>query len=271
MKRQNPFPGMNPYMEKWWSDVHVDLISLIRRALMEELPDELMALSERNITVVDPDDDGKGKAYRPDVAIYEPDPADRWKFGLPPVWTPPDGGSSVTVAEPVLLKVMEESHRWVEIRSDTGQLITVIEVLSPANKSVHRKAYISKRAEYMAGGVNIVELDFLRSGQRTVNLGGTSYQEVFAKHGEHYLMCVTRAVDQFHQREAYPCPLRQPLPAIRIPLRVTDPDLPLDLQKLINDCYAHGPYWRLDGTWELDPPLSAEDATWVAERLAARA
>ena len=270
MKRQNPFPGMNPYMEKWWSDVHLRLISSILQELGQELPDDLTALAERNITVVDPDSDGNDKAYRPDVAVYEPDPADRWKLGLPPVWTPPGDDSTATVTAPVLLTVMEESHRWVEIRSDAGQLVTVIEVLSPANKSAHRRAYVRKRREYMAGGVNIVELDLLRGGTPTVNVGGTLWRESFAKHGEHYLMCVTRAIAP-DQREAYPCPLRARLPVIRIPLRPTDHDVPLDLQELINNSYSNGPYWKLDGTWELDPPLSAEDAAWAAERLAARA
>lgn len=147
--------------------------------------------------------------------------------------------------------------------------MTVIEVLSPTNKGAHRRAYIHKRREYMASGVNIVEIDLLRDGNPTVNVGGTLWRESFAKHGDYYLHCVTRATDP-DQREVYPCPLRQRLPVIRIPLRETDMDVPLDLQFLINDCYANGPYWRMDGIGKLDPPLSAEDAAWAAERLAAR-
>jgi hypothetical protein len=35
-------------------------------------------------------------------------------------------------------------------------------------------------------------------------------------------------------------PLRQRLPAIRVPLRRTDPDAALDLQVLIEQCYERG-------------------------------
>jgi len=35
-------------------------------------------------------------------------------------------------------------------------------------------------------------------------------------------------------------PLRQRLPAIRVPLRETDADVPLDLQALIEQVYRHG-------------------------------
>lgn len=71
------------------------------------------------------------------------------------------------------------------------------------------------------------------------------------------------------RREVYPCPLSEPLPTIRVPLRAGDPDAPLALQPLIDECYRLGSYWLSDYTRELDPPLSAEDAAWVQERLKA--
>jgi Protein of unknown function (DUF4058) len=37
-------------------------------------------------------------------------------------------------------------------------------------------------------------------------------------------------------------PLRQCLPAIRVPLRRTDPDAALDLQVLVDQCYERGRY-----------------------------
>lgn len=38
--RTNPFPGMNPFLERHWSDVHTKLIAYIADALAEQLPPE---------------------------------------------------------------------------------------------------------------------------------------------------------------------------------------------------------------------------------------
>lgn len=62
-------------------------------------------------------------------------------------------------------------------------------------------------------------------------------------------------------------PLRERLPAIRIPLRPTDPDVPLDLQALIDRCYENGRYDDLDYTREPDPPLDPPDAEWAEALL----
>ena len=172
------------------------------------------------------------------------------------------------VTEPVLLDTDPTPHRWIEIRTDQGQLITVIELLSPANKTTARKGYITKREDLLHGGVNVVEIDLVRQGAPTVNLEGTSYAERFAGVGEHYVVCVTRASHP-NRREVYVSPLRQPLPTIRIPLRVTDPDLPLALQPLVDRCYTTGRYWKLDyNPARLFPALPKEDASWAADCVA---
>lgn len=254
MNTQNPFPGMNPFMEQTWPDVHLSLIGYIRDLLGEELPDDLQAKAEQRVDVVG----GDGQFYRPDVVVLE----DPWKQGLPPVWTP--DASGVTVTEPTLLLAEQEPERWVEIRTDQGKLVTVIEVLSPANKSSLRESYLAKRRDFLHSGVNVVEIDLLRQGALTVNVGGTNYERRFAGVGDHYVTCVTRAALP-QRREVYVTPLRESLPVIRIPLRQTDPDVPLDIQSLINRCYATGRYWKLDHALvRLDPPLSGDDAEWAA-------
>ena len=51
---------------------------------------------------------------------------------------------------------------------------------------------------------------------------------------------------------------------IRIPLRQTDADVPLDLQALIEECYRNGHY-EDDINYQVDPypPLDPEDARWA--------
>ena len=47
--KSNPFPGMNPFLELQWSDVHTVLISYIRDALSDELPEDLRSLVEEHL------------------------------------------------------------------------------------------------------------------------------------------------------------------------------------------------------------------------------
>jgi hypothetical protein len=170
------------------------------------------------------------------------------------------------VTEPALLVAEEPPRRWIEIRTDLGELVTVIEVLSPANKTTHREAYRTKRRDYVAASVNVVEIDLLRTGPRTVNVDDTGYDRHYAHLGDHYLICASRGVVP-GRREVYPCPLRERLPVIRIPLRATDPDIPLDIQSLVDRCYVTGRYWKLDYTRAPLPPLSEADAAWAADLL----
>ena len=136
MNTTNPFPGMNPFMEQTWPDVHLSLISFAREALGVELPDDLVAKAEQQVDVFETPH-GKSRPIRPDLAIV--DVAESWEHGLPPVWTPGPDAGAITVTEPALLMADEAPRRWIEIRTDLGDLVTVIEVLSPANKFAHRR------------------------------------------------------------------------------------------------------------------------------------
>lgn len=262
MSRTNPFPGINPFMEQTWPDVHLSLIGYIRDALGIELPEDLVAKGEQQIEVFD-SFTRKFVSVRPDVAVV--DTAESWTRGLPPVWTP-DDAQPIQVTEPKLLTLDEPPHRWVEVRTDLGDLITVIEVLSPANKTTHREAYRTKRRNYVAAGVNVVEIDLLRSGDWIVDADRATYERTFGPRREPCMVCVSRGM-LADRRELYPCALRERLPVIRIPLRPTDPDVPLDLQALVDRCYATGRYWKLDYTRALLPAPDEADAEWIASRL----
>jgi hypothetical protein len=256
---RNPFPGMNPFFQADWDDVHINLLTSIQSAISEELPSDLMVRAEERVQVAEVE-----KAYRVDVAIVEP-----WENGFPPVWRPEDQSArSTTVTEPLIIHVEPEKERWLEIRDVRGRVITVIEVLSPTNKSAGgAQTYRQKQRELLASGVNLVEIDLIRGGQHVV---AVPLERLPSDAVAGYLICVARQLGgDPGRREVYPCPLRQPLPTIRVPLRAGDPDAPLALQRLIDECYRIGRYWLSDYTRELEPPLSAEDAAWVQERLQA--
>jgi len=206
------------------------------------------------------------RTRRPDIAIVEA--TEHRMHDLPPVWTPSTEPGALVVTEPERLLVDKPPRRWIEIRTAGGALITVIEVLSPANTPSDREACRGKRTHDVASGVNVVEIDLLRRGQHTVDLSAEEHRTRYAPLGEHYLVCASRGFIP-ERREVYPCPRRQRLPVIRIPLRATDPDVPLDIQAMVDRCYTTGRDWMLDDTRPLDPPLGADDAAWVAERLTA--
>src|SRR5438874_248009 len=158
---KNPFPGMNPYLEEHWRDVHTSLTIYIRDQLQTKLPGDLVARAEEQVAI---DEDGQRTRFRPDVQVIEPaattEPSDLSA-----------AGSGVAVAEPLVVIIEPEVHRWVEIVDANGRLITVIELLSPTNRSEEGQgAYRRRQRTYIAGGVNLVEIDLLRSGERVLSI-----------------------------------------------------------------------------------------------------
>jgi len=254
---KNPFPGMNPFLEAHWPDVHTALIASIREQLAGRLPDDLVPRVEERVVITD---DGQSWVYRADVAVTEP-----WAGDLPSAWMPDSeiiGGAAIV--EPVVIHLEPETERWVEIQDLQGRLVSVIEVLSPVNKTEEGQIhYQRKRRDYLAGRANVVEIDLLRGGRHTVALPKPLLP---AHRGACSWVCVSRIVRP-DQREVYPMALRQPLPAIRIPLRPSDRDVRLHLQPLVDRCFETGRYWKLDHRRDPEPPLSADDSRWLDEAL----
>src|SRR4051812_14064127 len=69
MQMKSPFPGMDPYLEQFWPDIHASLIIYARDLLEEQLPGNLIARVEERI-VFETEDDEPRAAY-PDVKIAE--------------------------------------------------------------------------------------------------------------------------------------------------------------------------------------------------------
>ena len=236
MQMNNPFPGMNPLLEGSWPDVQTALIVYICDVVSEELPLDLSARAEEEVTVGSESDEPLTR-YRAEVAV----------------------------AEPEIVELDHPTGRWVEIRDTDGRLVTVIEILSPTNKlGTGRAVYLQKQHNYLSGGVNLVEIDLLRIGRPA--FWEDDLKMLHPEAGTRYLVAATRAVRPW-RRELYYCPLRERLPAVRVPLRVTDLDVPLDLQPLIDRVYRTGRYWQISHREVPAPSLPTDDAAWVQERL----
>jgi hypothetical protein len=251
---KNPFPGMNPFFENNWTPVHTMLIGYINDEISPRLPDDILSRPEERVLL---DELGPGEGYRSDVAMTEV-----WKEGKRPAWVP-ESAFGTALAKPQILRLPEEVERWIELRTVDGRLVTVIEILSPSNKQDSRERYKNKQHDYLQTTASLVEIDLLRGGQFTI---AAPEEEVRKPTGTCYFVCVSRAW-QPHTREIYCCPLRERLPAIRIPLRAADQDLVLDLQPLIDRCYEIGRYHKSRFDRLPAPPLPPDEATWVEERL----
>ncbi len=264
MSKENPFPGMNPYLETAWPDMHARLIVETCNVLGETLPADLTARAEEAVAIDGvPTDDGR--SVRADAAVVQ---RESWRFGVPPAWKPGEhtGVGGVVAAEPEYFSVEDSLNRWVEIRTAGGEVVTIIEVISPSNRQgVGRGVYLRKQQACLASRTNLVEIDLIRAGPHVI---AAPEERLMNRGGTHHFVCVRRRCDEV-RGELYPCPLRERLPVIAIPLRSSDKDAVLDLQALINRCYRLGRYWQTDYGQALNPPLPPEEAAWAEERLRA--
>ena len=255
---KSPFPGMDPYLEMHWRDVHTSSMVYARDQLQDQLPGDLLARVEEGVSI----DVGSGpRTVYPDVRVVEDLAESPWQPSA--VAT-----ASVVVAEPVLVPVDDQlTERHVEIidPESGNRVVTAIEVLSPSNKepAEGRLAYRLKQHEYLTGGVNLVEVDLLRGSGFVL---AYSPERLSPASGTVYHICIRR-IRAPHVAAVYRAPLRQRLPIVGIPLRPTDKDVTLDLQQLIDLCYQRGRYWTIDYRQPLAPRLPDEDARWADELL----
>jgi hypothetical protein len=247
---------MNPWLEGYWRDVHASLLVYARDQLNAELPPGLQARVDERLAI--DTDESKPRPYVPDVAITE-----SWNRPAGPVLGA--AGQLVAAAEPTIVDESPETLRRVEIVDSRARVITAIELLSPSNKEPEeqRLDWRYKRTDYLRGGINVVEIDLLRGGGWT--LPDRTLLKPVPPGRIHYHVAVIRP-PRVGRREFYIMRLRERLPAIRIPLRRTDPDVALDLQILVDQCYERGRYADvIDYSKPPHPPLPQEEAAWASE------
>jgi hypothetical protein len=263
---KSPFPGMDPYIEErgLWEDFHHGLIHEIKCALARAVPERyVVRTKERSYLVLVEAEAKDSHPFILDVSVTSPRSSKR----------PKKKPGSAALAEPevendpvVMRAFIEEEHRetFVEIyEADPDQrLVTSIEVLSPSNKRPGTPGwdlYLRKRQSLLLGGVNLVEIDLLRGGQRMPMLDPwptSPYTLMVARAKKAQLCKVWRA---YYLR---------PLPAIPIPLAKPDPDILLGLQPLLDRIYEESRYARsIDYSKPLTPPLGPEETAWLEQRL----
>ena len=248
----SPFPGMDPYLEgSHWGSFHVELSVEIRRQLSLTLPARYHVLTmPRFITETSEDIVvTRGDIY-PDTAVFKESTL---------VWetTPPAPVHIVTVMP------AERPHYVVEIRSaENQQLVTSLEVLSPANKRGQGyRDYLNKRDAILRSDAHLIEIDWLRNGHRP------PMREPLPEAA--YFVFLSRS-EKRPVLDVWPISLSDKLPAIPVPLLAEDDDVRLDLQLAFTAVYDSVGYDKLlDYAQAPEIALPEEIAVWADTLLAA--
>ena len=253
-----PFPGMDPYLEQLalWPDVHNGLIAELRNALAPQLrPRYYVALEERTYLTVPTE---LTFVSRPDVTVVD---ASASTANQTPLVDKPLTG--VATLEPVIVELPIPAlvrETYLEVRlAQTHTVITVLELLSPANKrpGEGRQQYERKRLHVLATSTHLVEIDLLRAGEPMPM--STRGQVVTSD----YRLLISRA-EQRPCAALLPCTVRDPIPSFRLPLQPDDPEPLVDLNHVLHVLYDRAGYdLRLDYSAAADSPLIGPDAVWA--------
>jgi hypothetical protein len=251
---------MDPYLEEptLWPDVHQRLITYITDALQPQIRPRYHArIGERLYIVEVP------HLFYPDVVLVcRPVPATA-PVGVEVAVAPAKADAPFRITIPPV----EYREPFVEIvHTAGGEVVTVIEVLSPSNKTPgegHR-LYRQKQKEVLRSNVHLVEIDLLSQGIPTIALPEGGFPSLPPWR---YLVSVSRAPHR-HEFEVYPVPLSKRLPRLGVPLKEPDPDVVLDLQAVFTRCYDNGGYADfLDYRRQPPVPLSQEEKDWMEKLL----
>ncbi len=256
----NPFPGMNPYLENtdFWPSVHNRLIVAIADFLTPQLLPKYLVDIENRVYQISGED--ALLIGIPDVTIQRSSTQINSTNTNIAVADPPAQCLKVRIPLPVELT---ESYLQV-ISTETRKVVTVIEVLSPANKrpGKGREMYAEKREEIFVTRTHLVEIDLLRSWQ-PLPVFGNDFES-------NYRILVSRG-NQRPMADLYLFNLANSIPLFPLPLGSGDVEPVIDLQDLLKVIYDRAAYdFRINYNRDVVPPLSDADAIWADALLRER-
>jgi hypothetical protein len=249
----SPFPGMNPYIERpdVWNDFHDSFIPALREVLAPQVRPNYYIRIEENLYIHEPTDGERFPLGRPDLSLHT---------AAQPTAT--SVGATAAAPAYVGMPVIEEEERlpYLEIRDRfKHEVVTVIELLSPANKATDgREQYLAKVQRILASKTNFVEIDLLRDHAKMPwnQLPECDYYALVSRYEERNAEKPRAAV--------WPLRVRDPLPTIPIPLRAGEPEPTVDLKAILDRVYDGAGYELFLYEFAPEPPLSTADAVWAA-------
>ncbi len=245
MAKKPNFPGMNPYLEHptIWPEVHYGLIGCLMRMLNRSITPKYRAALEKRVytdTLL---------VGIPDTTVFENAP--RASTSTRPTAVLP---SPERVQLPTVIEVREP---YLEIREiSTNQVITVVEILSPANKrpGEGRQKYLTKRQQVLSSPTHLVEIDLLRSGQSMPFEGGRTAA---------YQIVISRSQER-PSAERYPFDLPDAIPCFLFPLGAGDQEPVIDLAQLLEQaCEDAAIDLSINYSQPPMPALAKDEQRWL--------
>lgn len=255
----SPFPGMNPYLEHEfaWKDFHARSVPVIAELIAAQVGDAYDVMVDEHLYIHEPPAAERRRLGRADASVAVGEDA-----------RPPRTTAAAALPAPATAvfspPIDVETVPYVAVRDREGtQIVTVIELLSPANKrgGGDREQYLYKRKEVLLSSAHFVEIDLLRGGPRLPadNLPPCDYYAAVSR------------VEDRPKVGVWPVWLRERLPKIPIPLTSPDPDAALDLQVMLDLVYDRARYGQKLYRRPIVPPLAAADAEWAKQFVPAAA
>jgi hypothetical protein len=255
---------MDPFLEKspLFHELHTQMLSEAQKQLQPQVRPKYIAKLERHLS--------EGSVWGMEAGVLSLDRKEPDLTLLAAVESAPASESSGALPAPTATATRELDEDELELRKQRRIVIyvnavprlavTTIELLSPSNKEsgcVGQARYLEKRASALHGGLQWVEIDLLRGGQRPpLNVDLPKKFDCLAY--------VAQAIPTGWHYFAYGWGLREPLPPLLIPLLGADQAL-LDLAACFRVAYdAIGA--DEEAGYASDPPLPrlrARDRRWT--------
>jgi hypothetical protein len=251
-----PFPGMDPWLENtdFWQGFHNGFMHYCQETLQPRLPEPYVATLELRVYFEGPDETG-GPYRVPDLEVIKRGPTGRTAV----VSRSGESRTGTTLD----LNPAEVREAFLNIREmPGGRVVTSVELLSPSNKrpGVGRSEYQAKQSRFFGQGVNLVELDFLRSGDSPVL--APSFRLAGLKPFD-YLAGIYRAEEPLRY-QVIVWTVQQEIPRVPVPLDPGMEELELDLSTIFKRTYQTGAFSRvLHYQSDPSPPLSKSDSKWA--------
>ncbi|MEM9945653.1 MAG: DUF4058 family protein [Cyanobacteria bacterium P01_D01_bin.36] len=284
-----PFPGMNPYLEHpdLWPQVHQKMIQSLADTLNHQLPANYQVrLRERYYRVSGEDSLVVGApglnwrdinrahlreaqpipgttahrhSQRSERSVEREDGQDggqsNGQNAPVPATDRTDSAQPISVLIPVPQKIYET---YLEIVDTTGEIVTIIEALSPKKKRPGRGRLLYERQREAIFGSNthFVEIDLLRGWEPASIYGPDEAGD--------YRILLSRS-EQRPRAQLYVWNVTEPIPDIRLPLSGHE-DILLNLKAVIDQACDRT---DLLVNYQKDPlpPLRASENIWLENFL----